>query len=147
MSDIEILKAARDAVMEEIAISRQLDRMAGIGGPRGVAGQAITGMPHGTNDPEASRRQQYDGLMEKLLTKRDENIAIVCECEAVIEKIKDQKSRTIARYYYVEGESDYSIAKIMGLDRSTIWDKRNDIINFFSRPLKTTESNNRKKIK
>lgn len=147
MTDIEILEAARYAVMEEVAISRQLERLAIIGGPKGVAGQALTGMPHGTNDPEASRRQQYEGLMEKLLKKRNENINIVCQCESVIEKIKDQRSRTIARYYYVEGESDYTIAKIMGLDRSTIWDRRNEIINFFSRQLKNTENNKRKRVK
>ena len=67
MTDVEILKAARDAALEEEAVSRQLERLANIGAPKGVAGQALTGMPRGTNDPEASRRQQYDGLMEKLL--------------------------------------------------------------------------------
>lgn len=109
-----------------------------------MAGQALTGMPRGTNDPEASRRQQYDGLMEKLLKLQRKNVEIVCRCETVLEKIKDQRSRTICRYYYVEGESDYTISQIMEMDRTTIWDKRNEVLNFLGKGLKTTESNKQK---
>lgn len=106
-----------------------------------MAGQALTGMPRGTNDPEASRRQQYDGLIEKLLKLRAKNVEIVVRCETVLEKIKDQKSRTICRYYYVEGESDYTISQIMEIDRTTVWEKRNAALNYLGGGLKTTASN------
>ena len=41
MTDIEILQECRLATMEERALTRQIDRLALICGPRGIGSQAI----------------------------------------------------------------------------------------------------------
>ena len=129
MTEVEILVECRAAALEELALARQMERLAEFGGPKGLTGQGFdqTGNRK-TNNVQAARLQQFEGLMKRLEQKREENMMIIQRAEDVIESLKDRNDRVIIRYYYVEGESDYWIAK--QVDRSDEWVriKRNAVI-------------------
>lgn len=129
MTDIEVLQECRLATMEERALSRQIDRLALIGGPRGVSGQAIE--PAGdrkTNNATAGKMQQLEGLIDRLVQRRNENINIIQRAETVIEKIRNRRERLVIRCYYVEGESDYEIAKELDTSQATVNQMRNRVL-------------------
>ena len=61
MTKRELLENYRDIVIEIETLERQskfLNQF--IGGPRPVHAVQLTGMPHGTNDPEAAVLQRKD---------------------------------------------------------------------------------------
>lgn len=129
MTDVEILQECRLATMEERALSRQIDRLAMIGGPRGIGSQAIE--PAGdrrTNNATAGQLQKLEGLIERLIRKRDENISIIQSAETVIDRIRDRKDRVVIRYYYVEGQSEYEIAEEMDMSRTWVSQRRNLVL-------------------
>ena len=129
MTDVEILQECRLATMEERALSRQIERLAMIGGPRGIGSQAIE--PAGdrkTNNATAGQLQKLEGLIERLIRKRDENISIIQSAETVIDRIRDRKDRVVIRYYYVEGQSEYEIAEEMDMSRTWVSQRRNLVL-------------------
>ena len=129
MTDVETLMECRMATMEERALSRQIERLSMIGGPRGVGSQAME--PAGdrrTNNTAAKQMQQLDGLIEKLLKKRGENLKIIQRAEAVIEKIRERKDRVVIRCYYIEGQSEYDIAQEMDMSRQWVNQRRQEIL-------------------
>ena len=129
MTDAEILQECRLATMEERALSRQIDRLAMMGGPRGIGSQAIE--PAGdrkTNNATAGQLQKLEGLIERLIRKRDENISIIQSAETVIDRIRDRKDRVVIRYYYVEGQSEYEIAEEMDMSRTWVSQRRNLVL-------------------
>ena len=129
MSDVEILQECRLATMEERALSRQIERLAMIGGPRGIGSQALE--PAGdrrTNNATAGQLQKLEGLIERLIRKRDENISIIQSAETVIDRIRDRKDRVVIRYYYVEGQSEYEIAEEMDMSRTWVSQRRNLVL-------------------
>lgn len=129
MTDVEILQECRLATMEERALSRQIERLAMIGGPRGIGSQALE--PAGdrrTNNATAGQLQKLEGLIERLVRKRDENISIIQSAETVIDRIRDRKDRVVIRYYYVEGQSEYEIAEEMDMSRTWVSQRRNLVL-------------------
>ena len=72
--------------------------------------------------------QQLDGLIEKLMQKRGENLSIIQRAEAVIEKIKERKDRVVIRCYYIEGQSEYEIAQEMDMSRQWVNQRRGQIL-------------------
>ena len=126
MTDVEILQECKMATMEERAIARQIDRLLQIGGPKGIGSQALE--PAGdrkTNNATAGQLQQLDGLIQKLNEKREESLYIVQRAESIIERIMERKNRVIIRCYYVEGESDYEIAREMDMSPQWVQQQRN----------------------
>lgn len=147
MSDVEILKECRMATLEERALSRQIDRLALICGPRGIGSQALE--PAGdrrTNNATAGQLQQLEGLIEKLTRKRDENLSIIQNAEAVIDRIRDRKDRVVIRYYYVEGQSEYEIAEEMDKSRTWVSQRRNMVLDALMLP-KRNRTNVQKVLK
>ena len=137
MTDIETLQECRMATMEERALSKQIERLAMIGGPRGVGSQAIE--PAGdrkTNNSRAANMQQLEGLIEQLTKKRDENIDIIQRAEMVIEKIISRRDRVVIRYYYVEGQSDYEIAEEMEMSQQWVNQRRSVVMDTIAREKK-----------
>lgn len=129
MTDIEMLQECRLATMEERALSRQIERLAMIGGPQGIGSQAIR--PAGdrrTNNATAKQLQQLEGLIMKLNEKRDEDLTIIQKAESVIERIINRRDRLVIRYYYVEGQSEYEIADEMDMSRQWVNKRRNQIM-------------------
>ena len=135
MTDVEVLEECRMATIEERAISRQIDRLALIGGPRGIGSQALE--PAGdrkTNMANAGHLQKLEGLIEKLINKREENLSIICRAEAVIERIISRRDKVLIRCYYIEGESEYEIADEMDLSRQWVNQRRNKLIDELAAP-------------
>ena len=135
MMDVEILQECRLATMEERAISRQIDRLVMICGPREIGSQALE--PAGdrkTNNPSAGQLQKLEGLLERLVRKRDENLSIINRAEAVIDRIRERKDRVIIRCYYVEGESEYEIADAMDMSRQWVNKRRNLVVDELALP-------------
>lgn len=135
MSDVEILQECRMATLEERALSKQIDRLALICGPRGIGSQALE--PAGdrrTNNATAGQLQQLEGLIEKLKRKRDENLSIIQKAEAVIDRIRDRKDRVVIRYYYIEGQSEYEIADEMDMSRNWVNQRRNMVLDALLAP-------------
>ena len=129
MTDVETLMECRLATMEERALSRQIERLSMIGGPRGVGSQAIEAAgDRRTNNTAAKQMQQLDGLIERLVRKRGENLNIIKRAEAVIERIKERKDRVVIRCYYVEGQSEYEIAEEMDMSRQWVNQRRMQIL-------------------
>ena len=92
MTDVEILQECRMATMEEMAISKQIERLAMICGPRDIGSQALE--PAGdrkTNNATAGQMQKLEGLLERLMRKREENLTIINRAEDVIERIRERR--------------------------------------------------------
>ena len=143
MTDVEVLQECRLATMEEQAISKQIDRLKAMMGPRGIGSQALE--PAGdrkTNNASAGKMQKLEGLVERLIRKRDENITIINRAEGVIDKIRERKDRVIIRRYYIEGESEYEIANAMDKSRQWVNQRRNMIVDELAIP-KRNRTNSR----
>lgn len=137
MTDVETLEECRIAVIEERALSRQIDRLALMCGPRGIGSQALE--PAGdrkTNDARAAKLQQLEGLIDRLIALQNENLDIVQQAESVIARIKDRKDRVVIRCYYVEGQSDYVIAEEIEMSQQWVNNRRNQIIERLTMPKK-----------
>ena len=103
MTKRELLENYRDIVIEIETLERQskfLNQF--IGGPRPVRSPQLTGMPRGTNDPEAAilQREDTDEVLEKIETKCAELREMVDSFEMIMDKIEDRRLRIIIRNYY-----------------------------------------------
>ena len=135
MTDAEILQECRMATLEEQAITKQIDRLTIMMGPREIGSQAME--PAGdrkTNNTAAGQLQKLDGLIERLIRKREEDIDIINRAEGVIDRIMQRKDRVIIRRYYVEGESEYEIAEAMEKSRQWVNQRRTLIIDELTIP-------------
>ena len=148
MTDVETLMECRLATMEERALSRQIERLSMIGGPRGVGSQAMEAAgDRRTNNTAAKQMQQLDGLIERLVRKRGENLNIIKRAEAVIERIKERKDRVVIRCYYVEGQSEYEIAEEMDMSRQWVNQRRMQILDSMGHKNKKNSSNGQNVLK
>ena len=128
----EILTDYRLIVMEIETLERQskfLNKY--IGGPRPVRSPQLTGMPRGTNDPEAAMLQTIEEEdpvyhLEELCKELKD---IVLEFETVVNEIKDKRLFIIVRNYYALGWTDERIAENMELSRQTVQKLRADYFN------------------
>ena len=147
MTDVEILQECRLATMEERALSRQIDRLAMIGAPKGIGSQAAEpAADRKTNNATAGQIQKLEGLIEKLIRKRDENLNIIERAERIIERLDSRRDRVVIRCYYVEGESEYEIARDMDKSRQWVNQCRNRVLDELVMPKKI-KSSSRKVLK
>jgi len=104
-----------------------------IGGPRPVRAVRLTGMPRGTNDPEAAelQRADYDDAIYRIEEKSAELRNIVSEFERIMDSIPDKEDAIIIRDYYALGWTDIKIARALGYDKSTIWKRRTKVLRTF----------------
>ena len=148
MTDVETLQECRVATLEERALSRQIDRLALICGPKSVGSQALE--PAGdrkTNNAPAGQLQQLEGLVEKLIEKRDENLEIIQRAERIIERIISRKDRVVIRCYYVEGQSEYDIAQEMDMSRQWVNTRRNLVLDELALPKRKYKGNGQSLLK
>ena len=99
MTKREILENYRDIVIEIETLERQskfLNQFTG--GPRPVHSVTITGMPMGTNDPEAAilQRNDADEILDKIESKCKELIRWMDEFEKLEEILIDIKNGVLA---------------------------------------------------
>jgi DNA-directed RNA polymerase specialized sigma24 family protein len=127
MTKRELLENYRLLVLEINTLERQSDFLNQfIGGPRPVRAVRLTGMPRGTNDPEAAmlQRADYDDAIYKIEQKSEELRELVSEFEHIMEMIPDKEDALILRDYYALGWTDIKIGRALGYDKSTIWKRR-----------------------
>ena len=105
-----------------------------VGGPRPVRAVVLTGMPRGTNEPEAAmlQRADYDDAIYELERKSEELRELLNEFNAILDAIEDVDDRNILRAYYALNWTDESIGKWLNYDKSTIWRRRNQLMNSLS---------------
>ena len=123
MTKRELLESYRDIVIEIETLERQskfLEQF--IGGPRPVRAIQLTGMPRGTNDPEAAilQREDTNEVLEKIEAKCEELREMVDAFEMIMDKIDDRRLRIIIRNYYALGWTDERIAEQMELSRQHV---------------------------
>ena len=123
MTQRELLEQYRDIVIEIETLERQskfLNQF--IGGPRPVRSMQLTGMPRGTNDPEAAilQRADTDEVLDKIEDKCDELRGMVARIEAIMDTIEDRRLRIIIRNYYALGWTDEAIGTQLDLTRQHV---------------------------
>lgn len=128
----EILTDYRQIVMEIETLERQskfLNKY--IGGPRPVRSPQLTGMPRGTNDPEAAMLQQIeeDDPIYHIEELSKELRTMALEFETIVNEIKDRRLIIVIRNYYALGWTDERIAENMELSRQTVQKIRSDYFN------------------
>ena len=135
MTKRELLENYRSLVREIDLLEKQsafLNQY--VGGPRPVRAVLLTGMPRGTNEPEAAmlQRADYDDAIYELERKSEELRELLNEFNAILDAIEDVDDRNILRAYYALNWTDESIGKWLNYDKSTIWRRRNQLMNSLS---------------
>lgn len=128
----EILTDYRLIVMEIETLERQskfLNKY--IGGPRPVRSPQLTGMPRGTNNPEAAMMQTIEEddpiyKIEQLIADLREKTA---EFEIIVNRIKDRRLFIIVRDYYGLGWTDERIAEHIELSQTHVNRLRTEYFN------------------
>ena len=90
-----------------------------IGGPRPVRSPQITGMPRGTNDPEAAMIQKNDvdeEIREEIIMNIRKKQAVqremMMEALRIVESIENYRTQNIVAYYYLHGWTDDKISML-----------------------------------
>jgi len=144
MTGRELLEDYRQMVLEVDTLERQcayINRI--VGGPTQITGIQITGMPRGTNEPEAARLQRADyvtdetdmAILRKLEQRVSDLTGMMDMCEMVLDSVTDQKARTILRNYYALGWTDKRIARLMNYERSSITKIRMQAMDALDKPV------------
>ena len=123
MTKRELLEQYRDIVLEIKSLERQCDFLnCDIGGPRPLTSPQLTGMPRGTNDPEAAKLQTIDdeSVLSDLRMKTMELNMYLEEFNRIIDGILLRRTRNIIRNYYAGGMTDEAIANEYGLSPSRV---------------------------
>lgn len=123
MTKRELLENYRDIVIEIDTLERQskfLNQF--IGGPRPVHAVQLTGMPRGTNNPEAAllQRQDTDEVLDKIEERCRGLRLLLDEFERIMNAIEDRRLRIIIRDYYALGWSDERTGEHVGLSRQHV---------------------------
>lgn len=123
MTKRELLENYRMLVIEIDTLERQskfLNQF--IGGPRPLHGAQLTGMPRGTNDPEAAllQREDTDDVLDKIEERCRELRPLLDEFERIMNAIEDRRLRIIIRDYYALGWSEERTGEHVGLSRQHV---------------------------
>lgn len=123
MTKRELLENYRMLVIEIDTLERQskfLNQF--IGGPRPLHGVQLTGMPRGTNDPEAAllQREDTDDVLDKIEERCRELRPLLEEFERIMNAIDDTRLRIIIRDYYALGWSEERTGEHVGLSRQHV---------------------------
>ena len=123
MTKRELLENYRMLVIEIETLDKQskfLNQY--IGGPRPLRAVQLTGMPRGTNNPEAAllQRQDTDEVLDKIEAKCAELREMVDQFEHIMDAIDDRRLRIIVRNYYALGWTDERIGDQLELSRQHV---------------------------
>ena len=135
MTKRELLENYRSLVREIDLLEKQSDFLNQyVGGPRPVRSVQLTGMPRGTNEPEAAmmQRADYDDAIYELERKSEELRELLNEFNTILDAIADVDDRNILRAYYALNWTDARIGDWLNYDKSTIWRRRNQLMNELS---------------
>ena len=123
MTKRELLESYRMLVIEIDTLERQskfLNQF--IGGPRPVRSPQLSGMPRGTNEPEAAilQREDTDDVLDKIEERCRELRPLLEEFERIMDAIEDRRLQIIIRDYYALGWSDERIGEHVDLSRQHV---------------------------
>ena len=123
MTKRELLENYRMLVIEIDTLERQskfLNQF--IGGPRPLRAVQLTGMPRGTNDPEAAilQREDTDDVLDKIEERCRELRPLLEEFERIMDAIDDRRLMIIIRDYYALGWSEERTGEHVGLSRQHV---------------------------
>lgn len=133
MTKKELLENYRLLVIEIETLDKQskfLNQY--IGGPQPIRSVQLTGMPRGTNNPEAALLQQHDSSEDAIFAiekKCTELRELVRDFERIMDTIPDKLDQLIIRDYYALGMTDPQIARKFSMDHSTVWKRRTKVMN------------------
>jgi len=120
----ELLENYRNMVIEINMMEQRLSFLSKyIGGPRPIRSVQITGMPHGTNEPEAALMQQEDTdaeILDKIEQRMMETRRLTAKFEIILEEIEDRRLRNIVQAYYGLGYSEEQIGEQIGISRQHV---------------------------
>ena len=124
MTRRELLENYRNMVIEINMMEQRLSFLSKyIGGPRPIRSVQITGMPHGTNEPEAALMQQEDTdaeILDKIEQRMMETRRLTAKFEIILEEIEDRRLRNIVQAYYGLGHSEEQIGEQIGISRQHV---------------------------
>lgn len=123
MTKRELLENYRMLVIEIDTLERQSRFLTQfIGGPRPVRSPQLTGMPRGTNEPEAAllQRVDTDEVLDKIEARCRELRPLLEEFERIMDTIEDRRLQIIIRDYYALGWSEERTGEHVGLSRQHV---------------------------
>ena len=124
MTKRELLENYRNLVIDINMMEQRLSFLNKyIGGPRPVRSVQLTGMPRGTNEPEAALMQQVDtdsDILDKIEQRMCETRRLTARFEIILEEILDRRLRNIIQAYYGLGHSEEKIAEEIGLSQTHV---------------------------
>lgn len=124
MTKRELLENYRNLVIDINMMEQRLSFLSKyIGGPRPLRAVQLTGMPRGTNEPEAALMQREDTdseILDKIEQRMDETRRLTARFEVILEEIDDRRLRNIIQAYYGLGHSEEKIAEEIGLSQTHV---------------------------
>ena len=135
MTKRDLLEMYRSLVREIDLLDKQSDFLNQyVGGPRPVKSVRLTGMPRGTNEPEAAimQRADCDDAIYELERKAEELRGLLNEFNNILDSIENVDDRNILRAYYALNWTDAQIGDCLNYDKSTVWRRRTKLINQLS---------------
>ena len=130
MMKSEILLRYRWLLMESETLSKQADKVMGIGIQADIRStwpskDKLKGLPAGTNDPETASAQRFDWYIKILRDRATELLDICKKFEDALALMKDDQARVICRMYYGLGMTDVQISEKVNYAQSYICKIRN----------------------
>lgn len=134
----EILVNYREIVRSIDLMEEEIEKASNrryIGGPKPVRSPQLTGMPRGTNNPEAAMMQTIsieDEILDQIREKQALQYEMMREFYKILDDIQDQRLQNIVRSYYSLGKTDEAIAEDEGLSQTHVNRLRTDYFNNLS---------------
>lgn len=124
MTDLEVLKSYRYAVMEICALEHQMEVLMKQSEPQGLVSSRL-GDTRGTNFREARITQNMELCEQRLSACRKRLESMTCHFDQVLAKSPDERTRAVLSLYYASGMTDEGIGMSMGYCTRTISNVRN----------------------
>jgi len=136
MTKRELLENYREIVIDIEGMEKRIEFLSKyIGGPRPVRSPQLTGMPRGTNNPEAAMLQREDTDVDRIVQKISTQMETSRQLMNYFEKILDETERTegkrmknIIQYYYGLGYSEDKVAEKEDISQTHVNRLRNDYL-------------------
>lgn len=136
MTKRQLLENYREIVIDIEGMDKRIAFLSRyIGGPRPVRSPQYTGMPRGTNDPEAAMLQRedmdVDRILQKISVQMEESRQLMDAFEHILdetERTDGKRMKNIIQYYYGLGYSEEKVAEKEDISQTHVNRLRNEYI-------------------
>ena len=136
MTKRQLLENYREIVIDIEGMDKRIAFLSRyIGGPRPVRSPQYTGMPRGTNDPEAAMLQRedmdVDRILQKISVQMEESRQLMDAFEHILdetERTEGKRMKNIIQYYYGLGYSEEKVAEKEDISQTHVNRLRNEYI-------------------